>query len=141
MNIEIKALLEKYKKAVFDKDLESYLSLFDENIRIFDMWEKWSYDSIISWKEVTTEWFSSLKDERVVVEFNDIQEKVSGDLAVVTAFVTFTAINTKGESIRSLQERLTWVIEKKNLSWKIIHSHSSGPVNHQDLKIMLLRHI
>ncbi len=31
-------LVEAYKNAVYQKDVEAFLSIFDENVRVFDLW-------------------------------------------------------------------------------------------------------
>lgn len=135
---EIKSLFEIYKNAVFQKDVEAFTSIFDENVRIFDMWN-WTYDGLASWREMAKGWFGSLGTERVVVTFDDIQIQATGELATASAFVRFAAISEKDEELRYLQERLTWVTRKKDGAWKIIHEHTSGPVDHETMKVILKR--
>ncbi|HEY4111738.1 YybH family protein [Puia sp.] len=135
---DIKTLLESYKSAVFQKDVEALLALFDENVRVFDMWA-WSYDGLPAWREMVTGWLGSLGTNRDVVTFDDILIKESGDLAVASAFARFAAVSEKGEELRFLQNRLTWVLQKKEGVWKIIHEHTSGPVEGETLKVRLQR--
>jgi len=35
--------------------------------------------------------------------------------------------------------RMTWVAVRKNGAWKIIHGHTSGPVNRDTMKVVLER--
>jgi uncharacterized protein (TIGR02246 family) len=135
---EIKLLFEIYKNAVFQKDVEAFTSIFDENVRIFDMWS-WTYEGLAVWREMAQGWFGSLGTERVVVTFDDIQIEATGEMATASAFVRFAAISEKGEELRYLQERLTWVARKKEGAWKIIHEHTSGPVDHETMKVVLKR--
>jgi len=135
---EIESLLETYKNAVFQKDVEAFLSIFDDDVRIFDMWE-WVYNGLAPWREMVKGWFGSLGTERVVVTFDDVRIQGEGEMAVVSAFVKFAAISEKGEELRYLQNRLTWVVRKNDGAWKVIHEHTSGPVDGGTMKVLLQR--
>lgn len=136
---EIHALFEIYKIAVLQKDVDTFLSIFDNNVRIFDLWE-WTYDGITPWRAMVKDWFSSLhSNERVVVSFDDIRVQHTGEMAVATAFARFAAVSDKGGELRYLQNRLTWVAQKKEGNWKIIHEHTSGPVDGTTMKVQLQR--
>jgi len=135
---EIESLLETYKNAVFQKDVESFLSIFDDHVRIFDMWE-WVYDGLGPWRAMAEGWFGSLGVERVVVTFDEVRIDAGDEMAVVTAFARFAARSEKGEELRYLQNRLSWVARKKGEVWKIIHEHTSGPVDGGTMKVLLQR--
>jgi uncharacterized protein (TIGR02246 family) len=132
-------LLENYKAAVYAKDVEAFVALFDQDTRIFDLWVEWSYDGIDSWRGMVAQWFGSLNSERDVVDFDDVRTTVSGDLAVVHAFVRFAAISVGGKELRSMQERLTWTLVQKSGVWKIAHQHTSGPIDFKTMKVILQR--
>ena len=136
---EIETLFRTYKDAVFEKDIETFSSLFDENVRVFDMWEQWTYEGLAAWMGMVKGWFSSLGTNRDVITYDDIQIQTSGEMAVATAFVRFTAVSEAGEELRYLDERLTWVVVKKTGVWKIVHQHTSGPVDFNSMKVMLRR--
>jgi uncharacterized protein (TIGR02246 family) len=135
----IESLFETYKNSVFQKDVETFVSIFDEKVRIFDMWQRWSYDGLSDWREMVENWFDSLGENKDIVEFDGIQIQSTGEMAVATAFVKFTAVSEKGEELRYLENRLTWVIQKKANGWKIIHQHTSGPIDFQTMKVILQR--
>jgi uncharacterized protein (TIGR02246 family) len=134
---EIESLFETYKNSVFQKDVEAYASIFDEEVLIFDMWAEWSRSGLRAWREMATDWFNSLGTERVVVSFDEIRIRTGGELATATAFVRFAAITQEGLELRFLQNRLTWVVQKKNNAWKIIHQHTSVPIDFETMKGML----
>jgi uncharacterized protein (TIGR02246 family) len=136
---EIQTLFEGYKNAVFQKDLQAFASLFDEKVRVFDNWEQWVYDGLAAWREMARGWFSSLGTDRDVVTFDDIQIQVTGEMAVACAFVRFTNVSDNGEELRYLENRLTWVARKSEQGWKIIHQHTSSPVDFKTMKVMLKR--
>lgn len=135
---DIQSLLETYKNAVFQKDIEGFLALFDENVRVFDMWA-WSYEGLPAWRQMVTGWFSSLGADRDRVSFDEVRIDESGGMAIVSAFARFAAVSEKGEELRFLQNRLTWIVQKKNGTWKIIHEHTSGPVDGSTMKVQLQR--
>lgn len=134
---ELANLYQVYRNAIFKKDLDAFVSIFDEKVRVFDMWEQWSYEGLAAWREMAKGWFASLGTDRDVVSFDEVQIEASGELATLTAFVKFTAISETGEELRFLQNRLTWVARKKEGGWKIIHQHTSGPVDFKTMKVVL----
>ena len=85
------------------------------------------------------EWFRSLKDERVVVDMENLQIKQTAHMALVSTFVKYTAISPDGLPLRSLQNRMTCVLEPIEGSWKIMDEHTSAPVDHNTLKVSLKR--
>jgi len=135
---ELQSLFDRYKQTVYQKDAEAFLDLFDENVRVFDMWA-WTYDGLAAWREMVTGWFANLGADRDVVTFDDVRIQQSGDMAVASAIARFAAVSEKGEELRFLQNRLTWVARQQNGVWKIIHEHSSGPVDGSTMKVLLHR--
>lgn len=135
---EIESLFETYMNAVFQKDVEQFISIFDERVRIFDLWS-WTYDGLEAWRGMAKGWFGSLGTDRVVVQFEDIQIQASEEMATASAYVRFAAISESGEELRHLYNRLTWVALKKEGAWKIIHEHTSAPVDGKTMKVILER--
>jgi ketosteroid isomerase-like protein len=103
------------------------------------MWGMWSHDGIDSWREMAVGWFGSLGDEIVRVEFDDVQATVGDDTAVLSAFVTFAGLSAEGEELRSMNNRLTWGLRKTNGTWKVVHAHTSAPVEMTTGKVALKR--
>lgn len=133
----LKDILQKYSKSILDKDLESYCSLYDENILVYDMWQQWSFKGIKDWKKNVQDWFSSLGDLRDKVSFQDIDILEKEGMALVTAIVRFAAIDQQGIELRYLQNRFSWVLVKQADEWKIIHQHSSSPIDFNTMKPIL----
>ncbi|HET6256311.1 MAG TPA: nuclear transport factor 2 family protein [Puia sp.] len=136
---DLQSLFDTYKTAIFQKDLPAFCSIFDDNVRIFDMWQQWSYEGLPTWRKMAEGWFSSLGADQDVVTFDDVQIQAAGELAVVTAIVRFAAVSAEGKELKHLEERLTWVAQKKAAVWKIIHQHTSGPIDFQSMKVILAR--
>ncbi len=88
-------------------------------------------------------WFGSLDTERVKVSFEDVRVEASAGsgLAGLTAFGTYAAIASDGAELRSMQNRLTWVLKFDGAAgaWKIIHEHTSTPISPGDTKAIFRR--
>src|ERR1700755_1843530 len=98
----INALFDVYKKAVFEKDVDGFLALFADDVRVFDMWA-WTYDGLSAWRGMVTGWFGSLGSDRDVVTFEDLRIVESGDMGLASAIARFAAVSEKGEELRFLQ--------------------------------------
>lgn len=129
---------ENYTRAVHGKDAAAFLGLYHPSARVFDTWGVWSYEGEQARRKVIEQWFSSLGEERVAVTFDRLQATVSGELASLTARVIFAAIAADGTELRSMQNRLTWVLKSEAGAWQIIHEHTSVPIG-PDLKGLLAR--
>jgi uncharacterized protein (TIGR02246 family) len=137
--MEPESLFQTYKTAVLQKDLEAFASIYDENVFVFDTWQQWSYDGLAAWREMAKGWFASLGSDSDVVTFEGIKIQETGNLAMLTAIVKFTAVSEKNEELRYLQNRLTWVAKKNDELWKIIHQHSSSPVDFETMQVILTK--
>ena len=127
---------DDYKRTVYEKDVEAFLALYHPTARVFDAWGVWSYEGEPARRKVIEQWFGSLGGERVAVTFDRVQTTVARDVASLTARVIYAAIAPTGTELRSMQNRLTWVLKPEGDSWKIIHEHTSVPIG-PDLKGLL----
>ena len=131
--------IEAYTSAVAAKDVDAFVALFADDVRVFDMWGRFAYRGIDEWRGMAEEWFGSLGEEGVAVELSEVEGSVSGDLAHASAFLTFRGLSTAGEELRSLDNRLTWVLRKDgDGTWKIAHEHTSAPAGEEG-KVQLRR--
>jgi uncharacterized protein (TIGR02246 family) len=120
-------MLEAYAAAVRAKDVDAFVGLYADDVRSFDLWERWSYDGRDAWRAMVTEWFGSLGDDVVEVEFDEVRTEAGDDVAGVSAFTTYRGISPSGEELRSMNNRLTWVLRRVGDGWKIVHEHTSAP--------------
>lgn len=134
--INAKQILDIYKAAVYAKDVEAFMALYADDIHVFDMWEKWSYQGAVAWREMVEGWFGSLGTERVVVDFLQTESTQTEDMAVVHTFVVYKGVSAEGDVLRSMQNRMTCVLKKQGDDWKIIHEHSSGPASLETGKVI-----
>lgn len=121
-------LLDRYAGAAREKDVEAFLDLYADDVRSFDLWGVWSYDGKDALRAVVTEWFGSVGTDTIGVEFDEIRSESGADVAGVSAFTTFRGISAEGEELRSMNNRLTWILRRDGDGWKIVHEHTSAPV-------------
>jgi ketosteroid isomerase-like protein len=133
------SLFASFSDAVYKKDVEAYLELYDERVLVFDMWEAWAYDGLPAWRKMVEGWFAGLGSDRDRVTFRDTHVEIAGDMGFVTAIARFAAVSEAGEELRFLDNRLSWVLRRMGASWKIVHQHTSGPIDFSTMKVMIKR--
>jgi ketosteroid isomerase-like protein len=130
----VRDALTRYSAAAYAKDVDAFVSLYADDLHVFDMWNSWELRGIAAWRSMAEGWFGSLGDERVVVTASDIASTVSGDLALGHATLTFTALSAEGKELRSLDNRISVALRRSGNAWKIFHEHTSAPISHETLK-------
>jgi ketosteroid isomerase-like protein len=128
-----------YCSAVLAKDAEALLRLYDPAARVFDAWGIWSYGGAPAWRAAVDGWFTSLGSERVQVRFDEVQTWIDGDMAGLSAIVTYAAVDAAGQPLREMQNRLSWVLQTRGHVLRIVHEHSSAPIGFDDQKAILKR--
>jgi len=136
----IAQLFETYKSAVYAKDVDTFMHLYDPAVRVFDTWGVWSYEGAATWQRAVEGWFTSLGSDRVKVAFDEVRSSAGRDLALVSAIVTYAAVSAQGEPLRSMQNRLSWGLRTSGHVARIVHEHTSAPVAFDDAKAILQRH-
>lgn len=135
----MEAMLEAYAAAVRAKDADAFLALYADDVRTFDLWSVWSYDGKPALREMVQEWFGSLGTDTVAVEFDEVRFQQGDDVAAVSAFTTFRGLSAEGEELRSMNNRLTWVLRRDpDGAWKVAHEHTSAPAGEEG-KVQLRR--
>ena len=135
---EIEELLGGYRAAVRAKDVDAFVAIYDENVRIFDTW-RWTYADVEAWRAMATEWFGSVGDDQIVVEHADVEIVVEGAIAVVSAYTRFSGLSATGEELRAMENRLTWALRRTDAGWKVFHEHTSAPGSFETGKLVLSR--
>lgn len=121
-------MLERYAAAVRAKDVEAFLALYADDVRTFDLWSVWSYDGKDALRAMVEEWFGSVGTDTIGVEFDEVRVEEAEDVAALSAFTTFRGITAEGEELRSMNNRLTWILRRgTGGAWQIVHEHTSAP--------------
>lgn len=128
---KVQEVMENYKSAVYDKDVEKFLSPYAADVHVYDCWNSWELVGISQWKKMVEDWFNGLIEEDVLLktDFDDLVVVENSNLAFAYCNVTYTEYSASGEEIRHISNRFTFGLRKENESWNIIHEHSSLPIN------------
>ena len=135
----IAQVVETCKAAVYAKDVDAFMQLYDSSTRVFDTWGVWSYEGAEAWRSAVEGWLTSLGEERVRVTFDDLKAIVTSDLSAVSAIVTYASVSAQGDQLRSMQNRLSWVLRNTGHVPRIVHEHTSAPAGFEDMKVILSR--
>lgn len=136
----IARVMDTYATAVLDKDVDALMCLYEPGVRIFDAWGVWSYEGADAWRVAVEGWFTSLGSGRCKVRFDEVQSTTHApNLASLSAVVTYAAITAAGETERSMQNRLSWMLRTSGHALRIFHEHTSAPLGFDDQKGMLER--
>ena len=136
---EVRRVIGSYEAAVFARDVEAFMRLYHPAVRVFDTWGVWLYEGAPAWQIAVEGWFASLGSERVKVRFAEVQIAGEQALATVSAIVTYAAESAEGEPLRSMQNRITWVLRESGHVFRIVHEHTSAPIGFGDSKAILAR--
>jgi uncharacterized protein (TIGR02246 family) len=132
-------ILEAYAAAVRAKDVDAFLALYADDVRTFDLWTEWSYDGKEALRATVGEWFGSLGTDLVAVEWDDVRTQAGDGVVGLSAFLTYKGLSAEGEELRSMNNRLTWILRKDgDGAWKIAHEHTSAPAGDEG-KVQLRR--
>ena len=135
----VSSVIESYRQAVFDRDVDALMRLYAPDARVFDAWNAWSYEGADAWRVCVHGWLSNLGDDRVCVTAEGVQVHGAPPQLVASAVFRYAAIERADQELRAIDNRLTWVLRLDGDAWKIVHEHTSMPVGHEDAKAMFER--
>lgn len=126
---QVKAVLDAYAAAVCARNVDAFVELYDADVHIFDAWGQWELRGAGAWREMVTDWFGAHEDERDVVEINEVEIVAAEDVAWTHATITFAWESAAGERLRTMTNRATMCLAKEDGAWKIVHEHTSLPID------------
>ncbi|MBC7732454.1 MAG: nuclear transport factor 2 family protein [Bacteriovorax sp.] len=121
------------------KNADTFMHLYDPDVRVFDTWGVWSYEGAAAWRVAVEGWFSSLGAESVRVTFDDVKIIAEPGIAAMSAVVTYAGFSAQGQEVRALQNRISWVLKARGHVLRVVHEHTSAPVGFEDEKAILKR--
>lgn len=122
-----------YKQSAWEKDIESMLGLYADDVVIFDLWEVGYQKGKSAWSLVLNEWLGSLGEEKVHVEFEMVSIQKNETVGFGSAIISYQAIGIDDVVIRSMKNRITLGFIREEDRWKVVHQHTSAPIN-EDLQ-------
>ncbi|GAA1882636.1 nuclear transport factor 2 family protein [Paeniglutamicibacter psychrophenolicus] len=122
-------VLGAYSAAVNGKNLMDFTDLYAQDVHVYDAWGKFEYVGAEAWQAMAADWFGSLGNETVRVDFAGVRVLAGENVAMLSAAASFSAFSADGRKLRSLTNRMTMGLELRDSKWLIVHEHSSLPVD------------
>lgn len=124
------AFLQAYCAAVWQRDVAAFLALYHPALQVFDTWGPWCLQGLPAWQQMAQQWFDGLGEERVRVAVSDVRCGGDGGVRWGEATLRYTALSPQDHALRSLDNRLTVVLQPgADGRWQVVHAHSSLPVD------------
>jgi len=120
---------DTYKLAASTKNKSQMSGLYHQDVQWFDIWNDYQVQGSDKINALVADWFDSLGDEQLEVEFSAVTTKQHGDVAFASAFVHFRAVNAAGKVLRQMKNRITLGFIKTNTTWSVLHQHTSIPIS------------
>ena len=130
---EILELIERYTQAVRRKDLATIKTFYAENSVAFDMLPPLRYQDNAKYFDLWAECFGHTSGN-LGYEVKDVVIKADGSIAFAYYLIHLTA-NGKDDSCSGETQQIdTWYrttscYQKINGKWKIVHEHTSVPID------------
>ncbi|MCC2593866.1 nuclear transport factor 2 family protein [Tessaracoccus sp. OS52] len=123
--------IDAYISAYEALDVEAFLSLYADDVRVFDAAEPAEYPTKETWRAQVEGWFGALEGE-ADCDFDDVQIIEADDLAVVTAHIEHEGVLAGTDEEVEVETRATFVLQKLEDQWRVVHEHTSIPVEIDD---------
>jgi ketosteroid isomerase-like protein len=120
LDSSVARILAAYSAAVDARNVDALMRLYDPKVAVEG-------------------WFTTLATEPMKARFEEVQTSGSSDHAAVTAFVHYASFSTTGEPLRSMHNRISWVLRTSGHVLRIVHEHTSAPMGFEDMKAIVER--
>ncbi len=126
--VKVQLILNQYIKALTTKNMELLSEIFaqDEDIVMFDGNIS---ERFVGWEALKgrfQEHFNSFEKLDITFKELDIKVHAFGEVAWLSSILDANLLNQGQQGIIS-GLRVTWVLEKRNQNWVIVHAHFSLP--------------
>ena len=122
---QIRALIERWSKAVRDENRAAIRADHDAEILMFDVPPPFLSRGLDAYM-ATWETFFASAEKPVSFAFHDVEVTCGADVAFATATGRCVNIDTNGKR-EPLEFRLTMGLRKIDGKWRIVHEHHSLP--------------
>jgi uncharacterized protein (TIGR02246 family) len=123
--MDIRALIERWAKAVREEDSEGIRADHDSAILMFDVPPPFLSRGLDAYM-ATWETFFSRAEKPVAFDFHDVKITAGTDVAFATATGRCVDVDPKGKQ-EELEFRLTMGLKKIDGRWRVMHEHHSLP--------------
>lgn len=122
----IESLLDAYSQAVYQKDIDQLMTLYTDDVVVFDAFDNWEYRGKAAWGEAVERWFTDLGDDLMRITFNQTHVEFDDNVGGLSAEVHFEGISAVKDY--AMTNRITLGLRREGNDWKISHEHTSLPV-------------
>jgi len=125
---DIKHFMERFFQGVIDKKIEVIADIYAHDEQLFVFLEG-PRAKTIGWEKVQTGWENYLSSKISVQSItwgDDLRIRDYGNVGWVAASNKVT-VTVGDEPPKTLEMRSTWLLEKRDGRWRIIHEHVSLP--------------
>ena len=124
-------VLQAYRDAVAARDVEAFLALYDGDVHLFDMWDRYKVTGQDAGREMVVDWFGAHPGEALDARFDDVSAVMGQDAGFAHMSMTFTIVAPGGELSYEQTHRMTFGLQRRNGGWKIVHEHTSMPISNE----------
>lgn len=126
---------DAYISAVNAADVAQALSIYAEDVRVFDAFnfeedesfEGWQLSGRNAWSKHVETWFGEIVPGDHT-EYRDLEIIESGDVAFVSALILYAAEMRETGKIEGMWNRYNAAMRKRDTGWQIVFEHTSMPV-------------
>lgn len=128
----VQSVFDRYVEAVKASDADALLSLYADDVHVFDLMEPFERHGKESSLVLIEEWLG--KDgEQQSCTIEDLHIEEAGDLAVARASVLYEVTMPDGTH-HAMWNRGTWALRRIDGEWMIIMEHTSVPLGAEDMQ-------
>jgi uncharacterized protein (TIGR02246 family) len=125
--IRIGELIERWSRAVCERDMETVRAVHDPDVLMFDVPPPFRSRGLEAYM-ATWDVFYAWSAKPVAFDFDDIEIVAGQDVAFATATGRCGGTDANGGTAL-LEFRLTMGFRKEEGGWKIVHEHHSVPAS------------
>lgn len=133
---DIQTVFDRYVAAVKASDAQAMLSLYSDDVHVFDLMGGWEHHGVDAWRQTVEEWLGdqSMEQGCSLADLTIIEE---GNLAVVRAMINYEY--TKDGEQDHMWNRGTWALRRIDGDWKIVVEHTSVPLDDKSMQPLFKR--
>lgn len=130
----VQSVFDRYVSAVTSSDVDALLSLYADDVHVYDLMEPFERHGKESGREMIESWLGNA-DEKQDCAIEDLTVEESGDLAVARGSIRYEVTMADGTH-HGMWNRGLWALRRIDGNWKIAMEHTSVPLGAEDMQPM-----
>lgn len=128
----VQSVFDRYVEAVKASDADALLSLYADDVHVYDLMEPFERHGREAGREMMREWLGK-EEEKQSCTIEDLHVEQEGDLAVARASLLYEVTMPDGTH-HGMWNRGMWALRRIDGEWKIIMEHTSVPLGAEDMQ-------